>query len=59
MQHEEDISHYLCVFYHNVHDNWNENENEQITTTLLTPWFDKWGPMQQIKKKMINNQSRK
>ena len=21
MQHEEDISHYLCVFYHNVHDN--------------------------------------
>ena len=23
MQHEEDISHYLCVFYHKVHDdNW-------------------------------------
>ena len=21
MQHEEDISHYLCVFYHNMHDN--------------------------------------
>ena len=21
MQHEEDIFHYLCVFYHNVHDN--------------------------------------
>ena len=21
MQHEEDISHYLCVFYQNVHDN--------------------------------------
>ena len=21
MQHEEDISHYLCVFYHNVLDN--------------------------------------
>ena len=21
MQHEEDISHYLCVLYHNVHDN--------------------------------------
>ena len=60
MQHEEDVSHYLCVFYHNVHDNnWNENENEQTTKTLLTPWFDKWGPMQQIKKKMINNQSRK
>ena len=23
------------------------------TKTLLTPWFEKWGPMQQIKKKMI------
>ena len=23
MQHEEDISHYLCVLYHNMHDiNW-------------------------------------
>ena len=21
MQHEKDISHYLCVLYHNVHDN--------------------------------------
>ena len=21
MQHEENISHYLCVLYHNVHDN--------------------------------------
>ena len=21
MQHEEDISHYLCVLYHNVYDN--------------------------------------
>ena len=21
MQHEEDISYYLCVFYQNVHDN--------------------------------------
>ena len=21
MQHEEDIFHYLCVLYHNVHDN--------------------------------------
>ena len=22
MQHEKDISHYLCVFYHIVHDNY-------------------------------------
>ena len=28
-------------------------ENYYTTKTLLTPWFDKWGPMQQIKKKII------
>ena len=27
-------------------------ENYYTTKTLLTSWFDKWGPMQQIKKKM-------
>ena len=30
-------------------------ENYYTTKTLLTNWYDKWEPMQQIKKKMIKS----
>ena len=29
-----------------------KRENYYTTKTLITRWFDKWGPMHQIKKKM-------